>query len=108
MERMNRYRISKRWSKNYPSLYDNFEPGDRVTRIRVDKNGKLDEYKGIIMRMNGEHLEIFWDIMDGKYRPSDIEVNFTNCSLNDIFEGSDKYTPIKREGYKNSHRYKLY
>lgn len=105
---MNSYWRGKRGLKNYPSLYDNFEPGDRVTRNRVDKNGKLDVYKRIIMRMNGKHLEIFWDVIDGKYRPTDIEDNFTNCSLNDIFEGSDKYTPIKREGYKNRHRFKLY
>jgi len=103
---MNSNKRGKRELKNYPALYDNFKPGDRVSRSRVDKSGKLDVYKGIIMRMNEKHLEIFWDVMDGKYRPKDIEVNFTNCSLNDIFEGSDKYTPIKREGYKNRHRLK--
>jgi len=99
---------AKRGSNNYPSLYDIFKPGDRVTRSRVGKNGNLDVYKGIIMSMNSKHLEIFWDVIDGKYRPKDIEFQFTNCTLDDIFEGSDKYSPIKREGYKNRHILKLY
>ena len=107
MEIMNSNNKGKRGSNNYPSLYDTFKPGDRVTRGRVDKNGKLDVYKGIILSMNSKHLEIFWDVIDGKYRPGDIEVNFTNCSFDDIFEGSKKYTPIKREGYKIRHRFKL-
>ena len=103
---MNSNKRDKIELKNYPALYDIFKPGDRVSRRRVDKNGKTDIYNGIIMKMNDKHLEIFWDVMDGKYRPKDIEVNFTNCSLNDIFEGSDNYTPIKKERYKIRYRLK--
>jgi hypothetical protein len=107
MEIMYSYNRFKRETRNYPSLYDIFQPGDIVSRSSIYDNKKQEIYKGIIMRINRKHLEIFWDMIDEKYQPENIDVNFTICSLVEIFEGSDKYTPIKREDYKKIHRFKL-
>jgi len=82
---------------NYPSLYDAFDLGDRVKRIYKDKNGKNKEYKGIVLAIDNNGIEIYWDTRDGKYRPEDIEIAFTNCSINEIFQGNEKYTPIEKD-----------
>jgi len=87
----------KRKSKNYPSLYDAFELGDRVIRIYKDKNGKNREYKGIVLAIDKTSIEIYWDTKDGKYRPQDMNIAFTNCPINEIFSGTDEYSPIKKD-----------
>lgn len=83
--------------KNYPSLYDAFELGDRVKRTYKDKNGTNKEYKGIILKIDDNGIEIYWDTRDGKYRPNDMDIAFTNCLINEIFQGNEKYTPIEKE-----------
>ena len=83
--------------KNYPSLLDAFELGDRVKRTYKDKNGNNKEYKGIILAIDENSVEIYWDTRDGKYRPNDMKVAFTNCQINEIFKGSEVYTPIKKD-----------
>lgn len=83
--------------KNYPSLYDAFELGDRVKRVYIDDNGKSKEYRGIILAIYDDGIEIYWDTENGKYRPKDMDLAFTNCSVDEIFKGDKKYTPIKRE-----------
>jgi hypothetical protein len=87
----------KRKNKNYPSLYDAFNLGDRVKRFYKDKDGSNKEYKGIILAIDNEGIEIYWDIRDGKYRPNDMDIAFTNCLINEIFRGNEKYTPIEKD-----------
>ena len=58
----------KKKNKNYPSLYDEFDLGGRVKRIYKDKNGKNKEYKGIILAIDDNGIEIYWDTRDGKYK----------------------------------------
>ncbi len=83
--------------KNYPSLYDAFELGDRVKRLYTDKDGESKEYKGIILAIYDDGMEVYWDTENGKYRPKNMDVAFTNCSVEEIFKGDKNYTPIKRE-----------
>jgi len=83
--------------KNYPSLYDAFELGDRVKRTIKDKKGRNTEYRGIVLAIDDNGIEIYWDTRDGKYRPNDMDVAFTNCPLAEIFKGNDKYSPIEKE-----------
>lgn len=87
----------KEKNKNYPSLYDTFDLGDRVKRIYKAKNGKNKEYKGIILAIDDKGIEIYWDARDGKYRPNDMDIAFTNCPINEIFRGNEKYTPIEKD-----------
>ena len=91
--------MPKRKNKSYPLLYDAFELGDRVKRVYKDKNGRSKEYKGVILAIDNSGIEIYWDTRDGKYRPNDMEIAFTNCPINEIFQGSDKYTPIEKIGH---------
>lgn len=85
--------------KNYPSLYDTFELGDRVKRTYKDKKGRDKEYKGIVLAIDDNGIEIYWDTKDGKYRPNDMDIAFTNCPINEIFKGNEKYTPIEKESH---------
>ena len=86
----------KNIEKNYPSLLDAFELGDRLRRTLIDKNGRNKEYKGIVLAISENSVEIYWDTRDGKYRPNDMKVAFTNCPINEIFKGNEIYTPIKK------------
>jgi len=81
--------------ENYPSLYNAFDLGDRVKRIYKGKDGKK-EYKGIILAIDEEGMEIYWDTQDGEYRPKGMNIAFTNCPLEEIFSGNNKYSPIKK------------
>ena len=87
----------KKKSKEYPSLYDAFQLGDRVKRNYKDKNGRNNEYKGIVLAIDNKGIEIYWDTKDGKYRPQDMDIAFTNCPINEIFKGTNDYTPIKKD-----------
>ncbi|MFO8077625.1 MAG: hypothetical protein R6U21_03155 [Thermoplasmatota archaeon] len=81
----------------YPSLYEKFQPGDRVYRkINVD-NGKTEEYEGIIMAMDNDKMEIYWDTIDGEYNPSLIDDDFTLCSVDEVLNGTEEYSPMKRK-----------
>jgi len=80
----------------YPCLYDVFDLGDRVKRLYNDKYGKSREYKGIILAIDNNAIEIYWDTKDGKYCPDDTDIYFTHCDLEEIFKGNEKYSPIKK------------
>ena len=84
-------------NENYPSLYDAFHLGDRVKRVYKDKKGKTQEYKGIVLAIDNKGIEVYWDTMNGKFRPTGMNVTFTNCPLIEIFNGDDNYTPIEIE-----------
>lgn len=92
---MKKHREKKQ--NDYPSLYDAFELGDRVRRILKDKNGKKLEYRGIVLAIENNSIEIYWDTCDGKYRPNDMEVAFTSCPIDEIFGGNKRYTPIEKD-----------
>ncbi len=83
--------------KSYPPLYDTFELGDRVKRFYINKKGESKEYKGIILAINEKEIEIYWDTKDGRYRPQDMEIAFTNCEINEIYQGNEKYSPIEKD-----------
>ena len=83
----------------YPSLYDAFDLGDRVKRLLIDEHGKNKEYRGVVLAIDDNSIEIYWDTVDGKYRPGYLNAAFTNCSINEIFKGNKQYTPIKKDRY---------
>jgi hypothetical protein len=87
----------KGMEKKYPSLYEAFELGDRVKRIYKNKNGKKKEYKGIVLAIEESGIEIYWDTLDGKYRPNNMGMAFTSCPIDEIFKGSKEYSPIEKE-----------
>ena len=87
----------KKKAENHPSLYDAFELGDRVKRIFKDKFGKFQEYKGIVLAIDENSIEIYWDTKNGRYRPQDMDIAFTNCPINEIFKGTGEYSPIEKD-----------
>jgi len=87
----------KRTIDDYPSLYDAFELGDRVKRIYKDKKGRNMTYKGIILAIDNDGIEIYWDTKDGKYRPNDMNIAFSHCQIEEIFKGNKEYSPIEKE-----------
>ena len=89
--------MSQKKEKEYPSLYDAFDLGDRVKRICHNSNGENLEYRGIVLAIDDKGIEVYWDTRDGKYRPGDMDVAFTSCPLNEIFSGNEEYTPIKKD-----------
>ena len=78
------------------SLYDLFKLGDRVKRKYTDSEGKTKLYEGIILAIEQDNIEIYWDTKDGEYKPDDMDLTFTNCTIKEIFEGDDRYSPIKK------------
>jgi hypothetical protein len=82
---------------NYPSLYDAFNLGDRVKRVYKDRYGNKMVYKGIILAIDHNCIEIYWDTKDGKYRPKDMDIAFTNCPKNEIFNGTQDYSPVEKD-----------
>ena len=87
----------KKGKDEYPSLYDIFCLGDRVKRVYTDKDGTSKEYKGIVLAIAKDSIEVYWDTLDGKYRPGNMNIAFTTCPVVEIFKGNDFYTPIEKE-----------
>lgn len=84
---------------SYPSLFDAFCLGDRVRRTYKDKKGsKSQEYRGTILAIANESIEIYWDTLNGKFRPTGMNVTFTECPVYEIFNGNEHYSPIEKEG----------
>lgn len=83
--------------KEYPSLYDAFELGDRVKRVLYNEKGETEEYRGIILAISEESVEIYWDTLNGHYQPEDMKIGFTNCAVDEVFKGNENYSPIKKE-----------
>ncbi len=96
---MHKYNGKKK-IQEYPSLYDVFELGDRVKRIYKDTDGSNIEFKGIVLAIDANSLEIYWDTQDGKYRPNNMNIEFTNCPINEIFSGTRDYSPIEKDKNK--------
>jgi len=85
--------------KEYPSLYDAFKLGQRVMRTYEDKYGKKREYEGIVLGIDKNGLEIYWDTINGYYKPKEMGISFTHCNVEEIFYGEGKYGPIKKGKY---------
>ncbi len=88
--------INKEIEEKYPSLYDTFELGDRVQRIFKDKSGRNKTYKGIILSIDNNGIEVYWDTKNGRYRPNDMDIAFSHCELEEIFKGNRYYSPIEK------------
>lgn len=85
--------------KEYPSLYDAFKLGQRVMRTYEDEYGKKTKYEGIVLAINKSGLQIYWDTLDGYYKPKEIGISFTHCGVEEIFYGNGKYGPIRKDKY---------
>lgn len=83
--------------KGYPSLYETFRPGQRVVRQHKKDSGELAEYEGIIMTMDPYSMEVYWDTIDGDYNPYEIADDFTLCDSDEVYNGTQEYSPIKRK-----------
>mgnify|MGYP006289075997 FL=1 len=86
-----------KYDKDYPSLYDAFELGDRVKRTLKDKNGNNTTYKGIVLAIEENGIEIYWDTQNGKYRPNNMNIAFSHCELDEIFNVNKKYSLIEKD-----------
>lgn len=89
--------VRKIKSHDLPSLYDAFQLGDRVMRVYLDKFGKKTVYKGIVLKIEKNRMEVYWDNIDGRYQPDEIDISFTDCGIEEIFRGDGDYSPIKKE-----------
>lgn len=91
--------IKKIQNKEGHSLFEKYELGDRVKRTYIDKDGNIEYYSGIIMTINNDNIDIFWDTINGKYQPQKIENIFNNCTMNEILNGNENFSSIKKERY---------
>jgi hypothetical protein len=94
-EMVKKYLDSKH--KEFPSLYKNFKPGERVVRSYKNESGEIEEYEGIIMAMDPDYMEIYWDTIDGEYNPDLIMDDFTLCDAKEVYDGNQEYSPIKHK-----------
>ncbi len=85
--------------KELPSLFEIFQLGDRVKRSYTDKDGNIQVYSGIIMDIYPDSINVFWDKVDDRYILNYFENVFKKLTINDIFNGSNNYSPIKKEEY---------
>ncbi len=86
-------------NEEHPSLYDAFKLGQRVMRTYEDKYGQKSKYEGIVLAIDKNGIEIYWDTLNGKYKPRDMRVSFTHCDHEEIFNGNEEYSPIKKNIY---------
>ena len=98
----------KKVEKNkYPSLFELYQLGDRVKRTHINEEGNDEVYSGIILAIKNDSLEIFWDTINGKYKPEEINNMFDNCKTYDIYDGTEKYSPIKKDKFKLFNVFKI-
>jgi hypothetical protein len=90
------YKYNKERYKKSLNLYDFFRLGDRVKRTHKDKFGKIIEVEGIILAIDKDNVEIYWDTINGKYIPNKSYITFTKCSKIDVFKGNKFNTPIEK------------
>ena len=64
--------------------------------VKNRENGEKKTYKGIILSIDKNGIEIYWDTKNGKYRPSDMDIAFSHCKLEEIFNGNKYYSPIEK------------
>jgi hypothetical protein len=83
--------------KHTLSLYRQFEPGDRVKRKLQGGKGESHEMEGIIMSMDHDRLEVYWDTIDGIYSPTAVKEEFTVCDYEEVMYGTKIYSPVKHK-----------
>jgi hypothetical protein len=88
------HKVQHKEDEQFPSLYDAFRLGDRVCRKCTDARGKHATYEGIVLAIGEDSIEVFWDTLNGKFRPENMDVDFTTCSRVEIFQGTMQYSPI--------------
>ena len=79
------------------SLFRYFHPGERVRRKYKQEKGGKKQYEGIIMTMDHDSLEIYWDTIDGIYCPNIIEKDFTICGFDEVMKGNNTFSPVKHK-----------
>jgi hypothetical protein len=79
------------------SLLRQFKPGDRVKRYYHGEPGSINMYEGIIMTVNHDQLEIYWDKIDGVYCPNLIENDFTICNFDEVRNGNQEFSALKQK-----------
>ena len=92
MEIFKKYKQRKRYS----SLYDAFELGDRVQRLYKDIYGNSKDYKGIILAIDKKGIEVYWDTEDDRYKPGEMNIDFTHIEADEVFKGNNKYSPVRK------------
>ena len=78
------------------SLYSIFDIGDRVKKKHIDNSGNKFIYEGIILTITSDFIQIFWDTCDGKYSPYDLDESFSKITKDEIFNGNNENSPIKK------------
>ena len=66
-----------------------------MKRIIQQGKGQKKEVEGIIMSIDHDQLEVYWDTLDGIYCPKDIREVFTICNFEEVLYGTQKYSPIR-------------
>ena len=84
-------------NKSRLSLFSYFKPGDRVKRKYNKQHEKSKHYEGIILSMDHDQLEIYWDTLDGIYCPEFIRADFTLCDAQEVLKGNQLFTPVKHK-----------
>ena len=74
----------------HSSLYSFFSIGDRVKKKHIDKFGNKYKCEGIVLSVNSDFLQIFWDKCNGKYKPYSMDITFSKCSKYEIFRGDEE------------------
>jgi hypothetical protein len=82
-------------NKLYSSLFKTFKPGDRVIRKENQQNHNYEIVEGIIMSMDTDFLEVYWDKKNGIYCPEQMDHDFTFCPVDEVVHGNEKFSPIK-------------
>ena len=89
--------VMRHRKKTTSSLYDAFSLGDRVSRKYRDSNGNRCRVEGVILAINDDSVKVLWDTISGKSDLKDIDICFSLCSKEEIFEGNEFFSPIKRK-----------
>ena len=84
---------------NNLTLFDLFNLGDRVNVKFINNIGEKEKYSGIVMSINKESIEVFWDKINGRYKPEKNNFTFNTFDIDDILNGNKNFSPIKKNKY---------
>ena len=82
---------------NNLTLFDLFNLGDRVNVKFINNTGEKKKYSGIVMSINKESIEVFWDKINGRYKPEKNNFTFNTFEIDDIINGNENFSPIKKK-----------
>ena len=46
--------------------------------------------------MDNNQMEVYWDTLNGDYTPELIDEDFTLCSVDEVLNGNQECSPIKK------------